>query len=249
LRNIYRSWGVPQWALDLFKKMAEAPLKVVYGRDKQFKFKIKLSTPQTATGKPDTCLGNTLLNMHATIHVMEYGYQYEDFGFVAKLKHHNTAWRNHFGTFLKGAWILDCNRVYRWCPLLGGVMKLLKSFTPVKSLEVGLKQNLSSVGPVSTPLYRTLIERFAPSNYTKPITDYKIFATSTPDIPAAYWRTFINYRYGEGVYEAVVSLEAKLKTVSLGDYLYDPLWERLALVDYGDGVEDSVKDISFISFL
>lgn len=236
LREVYSCWGVPKHVLEFFKKMASAPLKVKYGRERKCSFKIKLKTPQTATGKPDTCLGNTILNIHATVHSLLTPASFSDFGFVAKVHYHKDF--SH-GTFLKGFWCLGTDGLYHWGPLPSASMKLLKSFIPVDTLEEGLSTNLSSIGPVSTPLVRVLISRFAPSIFLKPATDFKIFSTSAPSLSIPALENFLSYRYGRDALPLFYELEALLRVVKLGEYCYHPLWKILADVDYGDGRADS----------
>lgn len=240
LRQIYENWGVPPPFLRLFQKMAEAPLKVQYGPERQYAFKIKLPTPQTATGKPDTCLGNTILNIHATVHHQVLSIPFEKFGFVAKMKQHSV---HSYGTFLKGAWLLGLDGLYHWQPLPGACMKLLKSFAPVPSLETGLKMNLSSIGPVSTPLTRVLLERFPP-DFVKQDTDYKIFTQVHHDLDQQSLNKFLEYRYGADSVDLFRELEDALRIVKLGEVLFHPLWKILADVDYGDGRSDSGEDNS-----
>lgn len=239
LRKVYGNWGVPSHILKFFESMASAPLKIKYGRDRQCSFKLKLQTPQTATGKPDTCLGNTILNIHATVHIMTTPLSYADFGFKAKQQYHDNF--SH-GTFLKGFWCLGRDGHYHWGPLPSASMKLLKSFVKVPSLEAGLKTNLSSIGPVSSPLIRILLSRFTPSIFEKPATDYKIFTQTAPDLCPIALNSFLLYRYGSDSVELFDELESILRVVELGEWLYHPLWKIMADVDYGDGRVDSPLD-------
>lgn len=232
LRHVYQTWGVPEYALNLFKRMAEAPLKVQYGSNREFSFKIKLNSPQTATGKPDTCLGNTILNIHATIHHQVFGRSYEVFGFKAKeVRHSNPS----FGTFLKGFWCRAVDGLYHWSPLPSAAMKMLKSMAPVPSLLKGLQMNLSSVGPVPTPLLRVLLQKYSPSSFTRQETDFKIFSEKTHDLLPLELESFLSYRYGPDAPDLFNELEGALLSADLGDRVFHPLWKILADVDYGDG--------------
>lgn len=232
LRSIYRSWGVDEDMLFEFKRVAQPVLAVVYGPERQYKFKIKMKEPQTATGKPDTCLGNTLLTMDTTIHYMNSPLVYADFGFVAKTLIHP----NLHGTFLKGHWSVSLDGLYHWNPLPSAILKLVKSFAPYKDIEKCLQGNLSSIGPVATPLIRVLNARFSPE-FKKLDTVFKTFTPVLHPVSESNLEEFISYRYGHSVYGYILAMERELTILPLGAELYHPLWKILADVDHGDGRE------------
>lgn len=108
--KMYSLLGLPPYVLDACWAVSNMRLRVRYGPERTMSFKIGLSTPQTATGKPDTCVGNTLINMDATVHFMNGG-DYADYGFVAKTKI-SDPW--FLGTFLKGYWCWSLEGGYAW---------------------------------------------------------------------------------------------------------------------------------------
>lgn len=233
LQSVYRSWGCREHDVELFDKMCTAPLKIVYGKNREFSFRLKLPTRQTPTGKPDTCLGNTILSVHATVHVMTGTHSYDDFGFKAKIKNHD---KFSDGTFLKGFWCLGTDGLYHWGPLPSAVMKLLKSFTPVEPRK-GLEQNLSSIGPVATPLVRVLQQRF-PTTFVRADTDFRVFSKRAPPWCFHQLDEFVSHRYGDDVPVMIKEVEDRLSIIPLGSVLHHPLWKILADVDYGDGRAD-----------
>lgn len=231
--RIYSIVGVPDVFLPYFWSMCTSKLVVRYGPDRKYRFKITLKEPQTATGKPDTCVANTLINMDSTIHVMDGG-KYSDYGFEAKTKFHD---RIANVTFLKGYWCLDLKGKYVWNYLPSLSIKLLKTFSlnRMETLHGKICENLSSIGPCSAPLIDTLITRFLPS-YKKVSTIFHVFAESWRPLNECKSHKFLVQRYGEDSPSLFLSLSSLLKTVSLGSVLYHPLWSRLASVDYGDGL-------------
>ncbi len=232
--SLYKIVGVPEVFLPYFWSMASSRLVVRYGPDRKFKFKITLSEPQTATGKPDTCVANTLINMDSTIHMMDGGL-YSDYGFDAKIKIHS-----HLAdvTFLKGFWCLDITGHYVWNYLPSLSLKLLKTFTfgSTDTLKKKLCENLSSIGPCSTPIISTLIKRFIPE-FKQASTVYKIFSTDWRELHPVKINKFLMRRYGGECLPLFHSLISQLEVVVLGSDLYHPLWRLLASVDYGDGLK------------
>lgn len=228
----YEVLGVPEPLLGYFWAMASSKLVVRYGPDRNYKFKIAISEPQTATGKPDTCVANSLINMDSTIHVMDGG-SYADFGFDAKIKVHT---RIADVTFLKGFWCLDISGSYVWNYLPSLSLKLLKTFELGKAtLKQKLCENLSSIGPCSSPLISTLIKRFIPEFKVAP-TIYKVFANTWRELVPRKINKFMTRRYGRDGMMMIQSLDSLLESVELGSELFHPAWMRLALVDYGEGL-------------
>jgi len=230
---LYQLLGMPPHFSEYFLKVAHPKLTVRYGDKRQFKFKIKLPTPQTATGKPDTCVGNSLINIDATVNFME-GVPYSAYGFSAKIRRHDNFC---FGTFLKGFWTLGFDGLYHWGYLPSLSIKLLKTFDfkPTDTLAAKLCNNLSSIGFCSTPPIRQLINRFSPT-MVQSNTIYKVFSRDFPPIVEDKMWEFMVYKYGSDIRPLMQSLIHLLEITPLGSRLYHPLWKILADVDYGDGV-------------
>ncbi len=240
LRKYYAWMGVDPFLLHIFEEATKLSLKVRYGPDKKFSFKIALKECQTATGKPDTCIGNTLLNIHATIHFM-LGTPYSDFGLVAKVVRHNT-W--HQGTFLKGFWCFANDGRYRWSYLPSLSIKLCKSFDVSRELNMVMNLNFSSLGYTDSPVLRILSRRFL-STPTRS-NDFHVTRFDKLQYCASSLANFMIRRYGSLGWSLIQQLEVLLSTVPLGSSCYHPAWALLARRDYSDGNEKEWDDgISF----
>lgn len=231
LSLFYKKMGIPEIYRDACLHISGMALRVRYGSERQYSFKIKLPTMQTATGKPDTCVGNTLMNMDSTIQFMAGACTYEDYGFVAKQKH-NSPWTR--GTFLKGFWCLNQEGVYSWNALPSQTIKLLKAFTYCgEPFEELLKKNLSSVGYSQTPLISTLLKRFR-VEFNYDINMFRIFGAERVPLDEANLAEFLEDRYQVKV-SLFSDLENLLSTAPVGSNISHPLWFVLASTDYGDG--------------
>lgn len=239
----YRSFGIDGRFLDLFWRVANLKLRVKYGKQKQFSFKVGLDEPQTATGKPDTCNANTINNIHVTVKYMCENVPHSAFGLVAKLKSHTSV---GFGTFLKGFWNLDSAGFYRWNYLPGSIIKLMKTFNYVPlrdgTLTECFKRNFYSIGMCSAPLYRIFVKRWNLPTRVLKQQDFKILRDSYHELNALALDQFLEYRYSANGKRLIYSMETILSTAEVGADLYNPVWELLACVDYGDGIPNGKKN-------
>jgi hypothetical protein len=230
LLKIYATVGAPSHILETFKAQLRLALKVRYGDSRQYSFKVWLKECQTATGKPDTCPGNTLINIHCSIKVM-CGLTYDAFGLEAKVTVHER-WSD--GTFLKGFWCQSVTGDYAWNYLPSLALKLVKSFDMKVSKPEGIAQVLSSIGWASSPLVRTLCQRFS-NNSLRRDTDFKILVTSFRVLNEMSLSSFMEKRYGVQGTHLIQALDHLLVAAPLGSEVYHPAWSLLAKRDYGDG--------------
>lgn len=231
LQDWYKLFGLPQVFIDACDHVSKMWLRVRYGKERKFSFKIKPPTPQTATGKPDTCIGNTLLNIDSTVHVMRGG-RYSDYGFEAKLIYHAIFTD---GTFLKGFWCRNLFGTFTWTCLPSQMIKLCKTFdfTNTSTLQGIFLKNLSSVGYSSTPLIRVMLKRFNIDFSKRSMRFWKVYSDCLNVLDESSLVSFCVRRYKVS-FSLFVSLESLLLVTPLGSPLHHPLWARLAKRDYGD---------------
>lgn len=230
LVHFYKKLGIPDLYCSACLHISNMKLRVRYGQEKQYCFKIKLPTMQTATGKPDTCIGNSIMNMDATVQYMCGRCAYADYGFVAKQVFHSD-WTH--GTFLKGFWCLNQEGFYSWNALPSCLIKLLKTFTyKGESLKTLLCKNLSSVGTSQTPIVSALIEHYGVRPAPSPLV--RVFGREHVPLSISPLIAFLENRYLVPI-SWFVSLQDLLLRADLGSNVSHPLWSVLASVDHGDG--------------
>lgn len=231
LVHFYKKIGIPDLYCSACLHISNMKLRVRYGDKKQFSFKIKLPSMQTATGKPDTCVGNSIMNMDATVQFMCSRASYEDYGFVAKQSFHNK-WTD--GSFLKGFWCLNQEGWYSWNALPSCLIKLLKTFTyKGESLRSLLCKNLSSVGLSQTPIVSALIRHFGVTGVQNPNL-VRVFGNESVPLSISPLIEFLENRYSVPI-TWFISLQDLLLRADLGSNVSHPLWSVLASVDHGDG--------------
>lgn len=230
LFSIYERMGVQSFYIDCFRRVSQLNLKVRYGPQKKFSFKIVLTECQTATGKSDTCVGNSLIAIHSTIYYM-CGLDYSVFGLVAKLVHHDT-W--YHGTFLKGFWCLGVDGLYHWSYLPSMALKLCKGFDVNRTCEVIMESNFSSLGFSDAPILRVLSARFMKTPTRKD--DFHITNFTQVKLDSGCLAAIMIDRYSPRGYNIILQLENIISTLPLGSQFLHPGWRLLARRDYGDGV-------------
>lgn len=240
LVHFYKKMGIPDLYCSACLHISNMKLRVRYGDSRQYSFKVKLPTMQTATGKPDTCVGNSIMNMDATVQFMTKRCSYAQYGFVAKQVFHDV-WTH--GTFLKGFWCLNQEGFYSWNALPSCLIKLLKTFTyKGESLRELLCKNLSSVGLSQTPIVRDLISAYGVTGVPQQNL-VRVFGNEAVPLSINPLIEFLENRYSVPI-TWFISLRDLLLRSSLGANVSHPLWSVLAAVDHGDGGGLSVNCIA-----
>ncbi len=230
VQGIYKHNLVPNHHLKARHAMFHCGIRVRYGREREFKFSVRLKKPQQATGQPGTCLDNTLLNISSTIHVQTGG-SYSDFGFLAKTK----VGPMESCTFLRGFWCRGIDNKLHWNYLPSVSIKLLKSlvdptklfpfsFDPMKAVANAM---FSSVGLCASPIIRVGVQRFATgaSSITK---EQRIQRKTMDDLDESALFNFLVNRYGREGAALILDLESQFQAVPLGGELSHPAWQVLA---------------------